>query len=85
MRYEYLDVKSSVRVRTDSTRQIRGRPVQIETTFSDYKKVRGMLFPRQIEVTAVGRPQRLRVTVDQIEVNPPLSDSRFEMSAAAQP
>jgi outer membrane lipoprotein-sorting protein len=83
--YEYLDVKSLYLVRTDSTRQLRGRPVQIETTFGDYRKTSGILFPRLIEVGAVGRPQRLRVVVDQIEVNPPLSDARFEMSIPAQP
>jgi outer membrane lipoprotein-sorting protein len=85
VRYEYLDVKSLYRVRTESTRQIRGRAVQIETTFGDYKKTGGIVFPRLIEIAAAGRPQRLRVMVDQIEVNPPLSDALFVLSAPAQP
>lgn len=85
VRYEYLDVKSFRRLRTDSTRQVRGRTVQIQTTYSDYKKVRGILFPRRIEVEAVGRPQKLLVVVETIEVNPPLSDDRFEMPATSQP
>jgi outer membrane lipoprotein-sorting protein len=85
VRHEYFDVKSFQRVRTDSTRQVRGRPVQIETTFSDYKKTGGILFPRLIEVAAVGRPQRLRVVVDSIEVNPVLDDARFEMPASVRP
>jgi len=85
VRYEYLDVKARTRVRTESTRQVRGRPVQIETTFSDYKKTGGVLFPRRIEVVAAGRPQRLSVTVDSIEVNPPLGDSLFTMSAPTEP
>jgi outer membrane lipoprotein-sorting protein len=85
VRYEYLDAKTFYRVRTDSTRQVRGRPVQIETTFTDYKKTNGVPFPRLIEVVAAGRPQRLTVTVEKIEVNPPLSDTLFQMPEPAQP
>jgi outer membrane lipoprotein-sorting protein len=85
VRYDYIDVKSFQEIRTDSTRQFRGRPVQLETTFGDFKKVKGILFPHRIEVTAVGRPNRLRVVVDKIEVNPPISDARFVMPADAKP
>jgi outer membrane lipoprotein-sorting protein len=85
VRYEYIDAESSRLVRTDSTRQMRGRAVRIATTFGDFKKTGGVLFPRLIEVEAVGRPYRLRVVVDKIEVNPPLSDARFEMPAPNQP
>ena len=85
VRYEYLDVKSLQQVRTDSTRQFRGRAVQFETTYGDHRKIKGVLFPHLIEVGAVGRPNRLRVVVDKIQVNPPLSDARFEVSIPAQP
>lgn len=79
VRYDYIDVKSHYLVRTDSTRRVRGMDVQLQTSFSDHKKVSGVLFPRTIEVVPVGRPKRLRVTVDKIEVNPPLSDARFTL------
>jgi hypothetical protein len=82
--YEYLEVESFTRVRSDSTRHVRGRMVQIETAFDDYRKTDGILFPHLIEVEAVGRPQQLRVVVDTIEINPPLSDERFEMWEAAE-
>jgi len=82
---EYIDVKSLYLVRTDSTRQVRGRAVQIETTFANYKKTVGVAFPRLIEVVAAGRPQRLRITVDEVEVNPPLSEARFETAVPSRP
>jgi len=85
VRHEYIDVKSLQLVRTESTRQLRGLPTQIETTFGDYKKSSGILFPHLIEIGAAGRPQRLRVVVDSIEVNPPLSDARFAMPIPVQP
>lgn len=75
--FSYLDAKSMHLVRTESTRQVRGRPVRIETTFGDYRKTAGILFPHLVEVRAAGRPQVLRVVVDKVEVNPPLSDARF--------
>ena len=85
VRHEYIDVESAALVRTDSTRQVRGRAVELQTTFSDYKKTGGVLFPRLIEVEAAGRPQRLRIVVEKIEVNPPLDDARFEVPPPAGP
>jgi len=78
VRYSYIDVASHFEVRVDSTRQVRGRDLGIETTFADYKKTGGVLFPRKIEIAAEGRPQRARVVVDKVEVNPALSDALFE-------
>jgi hypothetical protein len=84
VRYEYLDVKTLERVRTTSTRTVRGRPVLIETTYGDYRKSSGVRFPHLIDVEAAGRPQGLHVMVDTIEVNPPLSDDRFRLPSQAQ-
>jgi outer membrane lipoprotein-sorting protein len=85
VRYEYLDAKTFYLVRTDSTRSVRGRTVHLATAFGDFKKTSGVLFPRLIEVEAAGRPNRLRVVVDTIELNPPLSDARFEMPVPPGP
>jgi hypothetical protein len=84
VRYEYLDVDSFIRVRSDSTRQLRGHAVQIESTFGDHRMTGGVLFPHLIEVAASGRPQHTRIVVDSIEINPPLSDARFTMSTAGE-
>jgi outer membrane lipoprotein-sorting protein len=80
VRYDYIDAKTHYLVRTDTTRQARGRPVQVQTTFGDHKKFKGVLFPRVVEVAAVGRPQKLKVVVSSVEVNPPIDDARFETS-----
>jgi hypothetical protein len=56
-----------------------GHPVAIETSFDHYREVGGVLFPHLIETSAVGRPQRLRIVVEEVEVNPTLDDARFEM------
>jgi outer membrane lipoprotein-sorting protein len=85
VRYEYLDARSFLRVRTDSTRQVRGRAVDITTTFADYKKTAGLSFPRTIDIQAKGRPQGLHVEVKEVEINPPLNDALFEMPESAVP
>jgi hypothetical protein len=85
VRHEYIDVESHIRVRAESVRQMRGRAVQVEATFGDYRRTDGILFPHLIEVGAAGRPQRMRVVVDSVEVNPTLGDDRFEMAVPAAP
>lgn len=85
VKYWYLDVKTLNLVRADSTREVRGLPVRVESTFGDYRKTGGLLFPRRIEVQAEGRPDRLLVTVDTVEINPALSDARFETSVPPEP
>jgi len=85
VRYEYIDTKTMYRVRTDSTRQVHGQPLQIKMTFGDYKKTSGTIFPHQIDIAAAGRPQTMHVVVDTVEVNPPLAEDRFAMAVPAQP
>ena len=83
IRHEYVDVERGTLVRSDTTRQVRGHLVATETTFADFKKSGGVLFPRRIEVQAVGRPQRLTIVLDKVEVNPPLADARFQKPPGA--
>ena len=85
MRYEYIDAKSNYRVRTDTTRQFHGRPMQVTMTFGDYKKASGTIFPRLIEIASADRPQAMRVVIDQVEVNPTLAPDRFAMAVPVQP
>jgi hypothetical protein len=85
VRTEYLDAKTFLRVRVDSTRTVKGRPVQVTATFGDYKKTAGVAFPRAVEIAASGRPLTMRVIVDKVEVNPPLAADRFAMVATGAP
>jgi outer membrane lipoprotein-sorting protein len=82
VRYEYLDVATSNLVRSQSKRLVRGREVQVQTTFSAFKKKGGLLFPGVVEVEVQGRPDKLHIDVQSIEVNPALSDARFAMPAS---
>jgi hypothetical protein len=79
VRYYYLDAETYLLVRTDAPRVRRGQTLQVETTFADYKEVGGLRFPHLIESAARGRPTRLRIIVDSVEVNPSIDDARFRV------
>jgi hypothetical protein len=83
VRYLYLDAQSFLHVRTGATRSVAGRPIEMETTFGDYRETAGVLFPHTIEIGAKGRPCRLRILVQTVEVNPALDDARFRMPDAS--
>ena len=79
IRYDYIDVASHLVVRSDVTRIIRGRPVELENTFSDFRAVGGLVFPHLIETRAKDRPEVIRIEVETIELNPDLDDARFRL------
>lgn len=77
VRYDYVDATTSQVVRSDVTRIVQGRPVQLQNTFSDFREVDGLVFPHAIETRAADRPEVVRITVDTIELDPELDDERF--------
>jgi len=81
VRHDFLDATTHLLLRSEVTRRIKGHDVRVQMTFGDYKKTAGVMFPRKVEVGAIGRPQTLRVVVDSVEVNPPIKDARFTRPA----
>ena len=78
VRRVYVDSAGLV-VRMASTRRVRGHELALETVFGDYRKEGGVAFPHSIETGVQGRPRRLRIVVESVEINPALDDSRFRM------
>jgi hypothetical protein len=64
-------------VKSSSTRKVRGHETELEAVFGDYKETAGVSFARSIEIGTKGRPQRLRIVVETVEVNPTIDASRF--------
>lgn len=79
VRHDYVDVASRQVVRSDVTRIVRGHPVVLENTFSDFREVDGLVFPHHIEVHATDRPEVLRITIEKVELDPDLDDERFRL------
>lgn len=81
----YLDTRSHLVVQTVDTRQVDGQPVEIVTEVSDYRPLGGLAFPHRLEVGPRGKPERQRLVIERVEVNPALDASRFAMPRGAWP
>jgi hypothetical protein len=79
VRYDYVDVASHMVVRSDVPRLVRGHRVELQSTFSDFRKVSGIVFPHLIEIHVKDRPQILKIAVERIELNPELDPASFRM------
>lgn len=82
-RYVYLDADEYMEIRNEGKRKIRGSDVEVEASFGDFKDVGGVIFPHSIEQSMKGNPQKQSITIDKIDINPSLDESRFKMPAAA--
>ena len=84
----YLDVRSHLVIQTVDSRTVDGQSAEFVTEVSDYRPVGGLVFPHRIEVGPKGQPERQRLLIQKVEINPALADGRFAMPAArprAQP
>lgn len=75
----YIDAEHFLTIKQESKRTVRGAEVESETIIGDYKEVGGMVFPHSVDSGQKGNPQRQKITVQKIEINPPLDDARFKM------
>ncbi len=79
LRTMHLDARTHLVVQTEERRKIDGQDVEFVTEVGDYRTVSGLVFPHRIEVGPRGSPERQRLVVRLVEVNPPLDDARFAM------
>jgi hypothetical protein len=79
VRHVWVDAASGLLVRTRASRTVRGHEVALETSFGDYRPTGGVMFARSIETGVPGRPRRLRISVESVEVGVPLDQDRFRM------
>jgi hypothetical protein len=77
VRYYYLDAESYMVIKLETQTIIRGSLQERETYYGDYEKVDGIYYPFASESGQKDQPDRVQVTLDKIEVNVPLDDSRF--------
>jgi len=83
VRYYYIDADSYLELKVETERKIRGTVQYNETLYGDYEQVSGIYFPFAFESGQKGNPDRVKFTVDKVELNVPLSESRFSMPKGA--
>lgn len=81
VRHDFIDAQSFLLLKTESKRLVRGHERGVVTTFSDYKKIEGLLYAHAIVTSTPGAAGRLSVVVEKVELNPTLDDARFAMPA----
>jgi hypothetical protein len=82
VRYYYLDADSFLEIKIETQTKVRGAVQYNDTMLGDYEKVDGVYFPYSIEASETGSDQWLRVTVEKVDLNVPLEDTRFSLPAA---
>lgn len=82
VRIYYLDADSFLELKIETQSNIRGTVQYTEMFYGDYEQVNGIYYPFEFEQGQKGSPDRVKFTVDKIEINFPLADSLFTMPAA---
>jgi outer membrane lipoprotein-sorting protein len=77
----FIDAESGLEVKSVTKTIIRGAETEVVSTLTDYREVGGLLFPFAIESSSPGSPQKQRITVQKIELDPQIDDARFPMPA----
>jgi outer membrane lipoprotein-sorting protein len=79
VQYYYLDSEYYVPIKIESSREMQGRTIEVETIISDYKEVDGLMIAHSIENRPKGAPAGQVITIDQVELNVDVPDSVFVM------
>jgi hypothetical protein len=82
IRTYYFDADSYLELKLETQTFVRGAPHDSETYYGDYDPVNGIYYPFAIEQGQKGSPDRVRLTVEKIELNPPVDNALFKMPAA---
>ena len=84
--YYYLDKDYFLEFKTEGKMTTpQGQEVSMATSIGDYKEVGGVMFAHSMDMTPEGAPAGAgqNITMDKVELNVELPDSRFEMPEAA--
>jgi len=82
-RWVYVDEETGLDVKLDTRSVIRGQQRLVETFYYDWEESDGIVIPRRQETFMEGAGESRFLTVDKVEGNPELADSRFTIPALA--
>jgi outer membrane lipoprotein-sorting protein len=79
----FLDEKTALERKVSATIAGDAGDVLIESVISDYQPIDGAMVPRKV-VTRVGGQLQASVSIESVEFNVPIDDSRFKMPGSAE-
>jgi outer membrane lipoprotein-sorting protein len=74
----YMAVDSGLEIKRTTEVDAAGIKQTLESEMSDYKSVDGIMIPHTLKQSVNGSP-RMQMTIEKIELNPPLDDALFRM------
>jgi outer membrane lipoprotein-sorting protein len=74
----YFDTSTSLLLKWEGTRKVNEKDVPWESFFHEFREVNGLKYPFLIESNAPGSDQKQRISAENIEINIPIDDARFE-------
>lgn len=81
--YYYMDTDYYVPIKIETKRTIRGEERESETILGDYKEVNGWYLPFSYESGPKGSQFKQQFSIEKIEANVSIDDSRFAKPATA--
>jgi len=76
----FLDAEQYLEIRSEGkSRGPTGGELEIETLIGDYREVAGLMLPHMRESGPKGGTQKMKMTIQKVEVNVPVDDARFKM------
>jgi outer membrane lipoprotein-sorting protein len=82
VRTYYFDASTFLLIKWEGKLSEGDRAIPVETFFSDYREVHGVKFAFEIDSDSPGSPQQKKITIDKIEIDPKIDESRFAKPAA---
>ena len=76
-RHVWLDAATFLDVQVDGSRKFNGHEVATYTTLRDFRPVAGLKVPYEMETRTQGLPEREKIVVDKVMLNPQVDDSQF--------
>jgi len=79
LQYQYLDARTFLEVREEIVRSGPQGDFVIEETVGDHHEEGGVLFPHRYVSGLKGRAAKSTLTIEKIELNPPMDEAIFHM------
>jgi len=85
VRFYFYDASTFLLLKWEGIRKTGDQELPWESFFSDFHEVQGLKYPFRIDQGSPGTNIKQTLTAEQIEINPPIDDSRFSKPATADP
>jgi len=76
--FYFVDADSYLISRANTRVKAQGQEMNVTVKIGNYKPVAGIMFSHSMDISIEGMPMTQNMTIEKIEVNPVIEDSRFD-------